>query len=744
MSGFDLWEYIEARRNPLRLSRRAFLKVGMAATGGLLVGGLLPRIGSGKEDDTPVELNPYVQVDPDGTVRIYVPKSEMGQGVRTSLAMLVAEELDADWAQVRVEQAPLDPKYGSLGTGGSSSVRTRWRELREAGAMARALLVEAAARRWGVDPARCRTEQGRVLHPNGRDVLRYGELAAEAARLEPPASVRLKDPASFRLIGRPQRGVDVPDIVTGRATYGIDVRVPGMLVASIEHCPYIGGRLLRYDDTAARQVPGVRAVVEVPALGSGVYRVRPGVAVIAENTWAAFRGRQALRIEWEPGDAERHSSAAYLEQMQTLAAEPGQVVRERGSVETALAQGSRRLEATYVLPFLAHAPMEPVNAVAHVEGDRCTVWAPTQTPEWAARGVAEVLGIPERNVRVFITLLGGGFGRRLMDDYAVEAAYLSKAVGTPVQVVWTREDDLQFDFYRPMAVHRIEAALDAEGRPLAWYHRLVSTSIRAALEGPEAPDQHRSEVGGADLLPYRVPNWRLEYRPLQSPIFRGWWRSVEHTHTAFAVESFIDELAAAAGRDPLAYRLELFDMEARSEGGGWAPPYEPARLRRVLELAAEKAGWGRPLPEGHGLGIACHWAFASYAAEVVEASVDDDGQVRVHRVVAVLDCGRVVNPSGAEAQVISGVLDGLWTALRAEIVLDGGRVVSSNFDNYPLLRQHEVPPVIEVHFVESEADPTGLGEPPVPPVAPALANAIFAATGRRVRQLPIRPEMLRG
>ncbi len=735
MSGHDL--------QPLKLSRRDFLKVGVAATGGLLISGLWPHLGEAGSEAA-AELNPYVQIDPDSTVRIFIPMSEMGQGVRTSLAMLVAEELDIDWQQIRVEQAPLDARYGVQITGGSSSVRTRWRVMREAGAMARALLVEAAARRWGVDPARCRTEHGQVYHPNGTDVLPYGALAAEAASLEPPQSVRLKDPASFRLIGRPQPGVDVPDIVTGRATYGIDVRLPGMLVASIEHCPYINGRLLRYDDTAARQVPGVRTVVEVPAVGSGVHRVRPGVAVIAENTWAALRGRQALRIEWEAGETAQHSSATYQEHMLALVAEPGRVVGERGSVEAALAQGAQRLEATYVLPFLAHAPMEPINATAHVEGDRCTVWAPVQTPGWAANGIAQVLGIPERNVRVLVTLLGGGFGRRLMVDYAVEAALLSKAAGAPVQVVWTREDDLQFDFYRPMAVHRIQAALDAQGKPLAWHHRLVSTSIQASLEGPDTPNPHRSEVGGADLLPYRVPNWRLEYRPFHSPLPRGWWRSVEHTHTAFAVESFIDELAAAAKRDPLAYRLELFDMEARSHEGGWAPPYEPARLRRVLELAAEKAGWGRSLPEGHGLGIACHWAFASYAAEVIEASVESNGQVRVHRVVAVLDCGRVVNPSGAEAQVVSGVLDGLWTALKAEVLLEGGRIVSSNFDTYPLLRQSEVPPQIEVHFVESDRDPTGLGEPPVPPVAPALANALYAATGRRIRQLPIRPEQLQG
>ncbi|MDQ7040986.1 MAG: xanthine dehydrogenase family protein molybdopterin-binding subunit [Rhodothermus sp.] len=740
MNGYEwMQERLEARRNPAMLSRRTFLQVSVAATGGLLVSGLVPSLGKAVAEES-VALNPYVQIDPDGTVRIYVPKSEMGQGVRTALSMLVAEELDVDWEQVRVMQAPLDPKYGNQGTGGSSSVRTRWQELREAGAIARALLVEAAARRWGVASSRCRTDKGQVLHPNGHDTLSYGELAAEAARLEPPASVRLKDPADFRLIGHPRSSVDIPDIVTGRATYGIDVRVPGMLVASVARCPYVAGRLIRYDDTAARQIPGVRAVVEVPAIGDDVH-VRPGVAVVAEHTWAAMKGRQALRIEWEAGDTDRHRSAVYLEQMQALIAEPGQVVRERGSVEKALTQTDRRLEATYVLPFLAHAPMEPMNATAHVEGNRCTIWAPVQIPAWVASATARALGIPERNVRVFITLLGGGFGRRLNPDYAVEAALISKAVGAPVQVVWTREDDLQFDFYRPMAVHRLQAALDANGRPLAWYHRLVSTSIRATLQGPDAPEQHRSEVGGADLLPYRVPNWRLEYRPFQSPLPRGWWRSVDHTHTAFAVESFIDELAAAAGRDPLAYRLELFDMEARTDG---PYGYDPVRLRRVLELAAEKAAWGRALPEGHALGIACHWSFASYAAEVIEVSVDNNGQVHVHRVVAVLDCGRVVNPSGAEAQVISGVLDGLWTALKAEIVLENGRVATTNFDTYPLLRQNELPPAITVHFVQSEAAPTGLGEPPVPPVAPALANAIYAATGHRIRQLPIRAEMLRG
>ncbi|SHK16072.1 xanthine dehydrogenase family protein molybdopterin-binding subunit [Rhodothermus profundi] len=739
MNGYELiLERLEARRRPVTLTRRDFLKVGVAATGGLLIGSLVPHSGQARAE-APVELNPYVQIDPDGTVRIYVPKSEMGQGVRTSLALLVAEELDADWEQVRVEQAPLDPRYGNQGTGGSSSVRTRWQELREAGAMARVLLVEAAARRWGVDPARCRTKKGQVLHPNGRDVLAYGELAAEAARLEPPATVSLKDPAAFQLIGRPHIGVDVPEIITGRATYGIDMHVPGMLVASVVRCPYITGRLRSYDDTAARQVPGVRTVVEVPAIGADVH-VRPGVAVVAEHTWAALKGRQALRVEWEPGEAAAHSSAAYLEQMQALAARPGQVIRERGVVEKALDQGARRVDATYAVPFLAHAPMEPMNATAHVEGNRCTIWAPVQIPAWVARATAQALGIPERNVRVFITLLGGGFGRRLNPDYAVEAALISKAVGAPVQVVWTREDDLQFDFYRPMAVHRIRAALDERGQPLAWYHRVVSTSIRATLQGPEAPDQHRSEVGGADLLPYRVPNWRLEYHPFQSPLPRGWWRSVDHTHTAFAVESFIDEMAAAAGRDPLAYRLELFDMEARTDG---PYGYDPARLRRVLELAAEKAGWGQPLPEGHGRGIACHWSFRSYVAEVVEASVDDEGQVHVHRVVAAIDCGRIINPNGAEAQAVGGILDGLWTALKAEATLEGGRITITNFDTYPLLRQREVPPTIEVYFVESDQEPTGLGEPPVPPVAPALANAIYAATGRRLRQLPIRAEMLR-
>ena len=714
--------------------RREFLTVAATAAGGLLLG-VRPAPPAGAESPAAAGLTAFVEIAPDGTVTIASKNMEIGQGVKTALPMLVAEELDADWTRVRVVEAPFDEaRFGSQGVGGSTSVWESWLPLRRAGAAARQMLVTAAAARWRVDPDSLRTEAGVVIHPRSGRRAPYGALAAAAARLPVPEDPPLKPAEQFRLVGRRIALADISDLVSGKARYGLDARVPRMRYACIARAPF-GARPSDVRDEPALGVAGVERVIPMEATG-GPLGVRAGVAVVADSTWAAIRGCRALGVTWQEDES---AGSAELESRMAAALERGgKVLRNDGDVDAAFATAARTVEAVYELPFLAHVPLEPPNCLADVRADRCEVWVPTQDPADVRDMVARTTGLPAGRVTVHPTRSGGGFGRRLMVDYAAEAALLSQRAGAPVQVVWTREDDLSHDFYRPAGRHRLRAALDGSGRVTAWAQHLANPS-RYAYAGATRVGPEASEFYPDDFPAGCVPNLRYEYTSVDTPIPRGAWRSTLHSSNAFAVESFVDEVAAAAGRDPLDFRLEWVGAPRELPyGGHGGPVFDPGRLAGVLRLAADRAGWGAALPAGRARGIAGHFTFGSYAAEVVEVSLDPAGEVRVDRVVAAVDCGTVVNRSGAEAQVEGGVLEGLCAALYGEITVERGRVRQTNFDTYRWLRIGEAPRV-ETYFVESGAPPRGLGEPPVPPVAPALANALFALTGRRVRRLPLRP-----
>jgi isoquinoline 1-oxidoreductase beta subunit len=720
-----------------KVDRREFFRLTSAATAGLLLTANLPSYAAG-EASAP-DFGPFLQIAGDDRITIWFAKSEMGQGVRTALPMIVAEELDADWKRVSVRQAPLDKKYGDQGTAGSDSVFSSWEPLRRVGASARAMLVAAAAARWGVDPAELVVERGLVSHASSARQATFGELAGEASKLPVPAEVRLKDPADFRLVGKELRGMGNPDLVNGAAKFGSDVHLPGMLYASVLRSPVFGGKVISVDDRKALAVPGVKKVVRIEAIGADM--PWNGVAVVANSTWAAMKGRAALVVKWDEGSRISESSETLSDLFAELGSKPGRAIRNDGDAEAALAASSRKIDATYELPYLSQATMEPQNCTAVTKADSLELWAPTQEPEWAASAAAKAVGLTPAQTRVNIPLLGGGFGRRINPDFAVEAALISKlAGGVPVKVQWTREDDLQHGYYRPASFHRLTASLDGSGNPEAWMHRLVSPSIAGYQRGSDAKNIESSEIGGAVDLPWRIPNIRVEYAYADSGVPRGWWRSVAYSTNTFVVQSFLDELAHAAGKDPIEYQLALMTaMPPRRKGDS---PFEVARMRQVIEAVREKAGWGKPLPEGHALGFAAQFAFRSYTAEIAEVSVSGEGKPRVHRVVAAIDCGLAVNPDGVRAQIEGGIVFGLSAALQGRISIADGRVEQSNFHQYAPLRMSEMP-VIEVHIIPSAAPPTGAGEAGVPPAAPAVTNAIFAATGKRVRQLPIAPESLK-
>ena len=708
------------------VTRREFITLGTAGSAGLVLAFYLPARSAHAAAEASFAPNAWLQIEPSGTVKIWVGKCELGQGVRTALPMIVAEELEADWSKVEVVQGVFDKKYGEQGTGGSTSVRTSWENLRKAGATAREMLLAAAAQTWHVEKSTCRAEKGVVIHAPSKRRLGYGELAAQAAQFPVPESVALKNPRDFRITGTSLPRVDTSARVAGSPVFGLDVRLPGMLYATVARCPVFGGKVTKFDAAKAKAVPGVRQVVQI----------ENRVAVVAENTWAAIRGREALEITWEEGPHAAESAASLRRQMEELTARPLKSFRNDGDVDAALARAAQRLEAIYESPYLAHAPLEPLNCTAQVLKDRCEVWASTQSPEWVHGAAQRITGLPPEAIRVNVTLAGGAFGRRWVPDAAEDAVAVSKAVGAPVQAVWTREDELQHGFYRPANFHRLSAGLDAEGRLIAWSHRYTSASILGSF-APQAPNPEAMELEGAADLPYAVPNVRVEYAVAQSAAPRGWLRSVTHTYTAFVVQSFLDELAVAAGKDPLEFRLSLLrePRQVRVAAAEEAVNIDTQRLRRVLEVAAEKADWGKPLAKGRGRGLAHHFCFHSYVAQVAEVSVER-GVPRVHRVVCAVDCGTAVHPDGVKAQLEGGILYGL-SALHQEITLDRGRVAQSNFHDYPVLRLADAP-LIEVHIVPSAEPPTGVGEPGVPPILPAVCNAIFAATGKRIRRLPLR------
>jgi isoquinoline 1-oxidoreductase beta subunit len=726
------------------LDRRAFFKVAGTAAGGLLIalhldaawgGETAPPAAAAEAAAKPFSPNAFVEISADDTVTLWAKNPEMGQGIKTSLPMIVAEELGADWSRVRVLQADYDPgRYGSQDAGGSSGVSDNWRRLRQAGATAREMLLSAAAAAWGVDRTGCAAENGAVVHRASGRRLSFGELAAAAALQAVPDSVPLKDPKDFSLLGTRVKGVDNPLIVTGKAQFGVDVRLPGMLHAAVVLPPVVGSRVVRFDDRRAMKVPGVRKVVRIDPLENPTY-LFPGVGVIADSTWAARKGKEALTVEWDTREGKGESTESLRRQCRELAAGPGKILRREGDPEAALAGSRRRLSADYEVPFLAHAALEPVNCTADVRDGRCELWGPFQNPGPARQLAARVTGLPEDAVTVHMTRLGGGFGRRLLSDFAPQAAVLSKAVGAPVQVLWSREDDMRHDFYRPAGLHRMEAGLDDQGRLTVWRHHVVNASRYAFRLDPGPPEA--SEVFVDDFPAGFVPNFELAYSLARTSIPTGPWRATLQSANAFAIQCFLDEIAHAAGRDPLELRLDLLgaprDVPYEQHGG---PVFSTGRMRAVLELAAEKAGWGKALPAGHGLGIASNFTFGSYAAHVAEVSVDQ-GRVKVHRLVAAVDCGIVINASGAEAQASGATIDGLNAALQGEITVADGGVVEGNFDQYPCLTLGEVPPV-EIFLVKSDKSPRGMGEIALPPVAPAVANALFAATGQRVRRLPLR------
>jgi isoquinoline 1-oxidoreductase beta subunit len=650
----------------------------------------------------------FLTIDSTGMVSITGYRSEMGQGIHTAIAMLVAEELEADWRRVRVVPAVADPRV-DMATAGSRSVRTQYLPLRTAGAAAREMLLAAAAQRWGVPLAELQASGGAVSHPPSGRRAGYGELVELAATQPVPAAPVLKDPKRFRLVGTRLPRVDTPAKVDGSARFGLDVRVPGLRFAVLVRPPVLGARLDRFDGGAAGRLPGVLQVL--PLEGA--------VAVVAESTWAALEGAKRVAVVWRESPHAGLSSESISRQLRDRSREPGTVARNEGDAMTALATG-RRISAEYEVPYLAHATMEPQNCTADVQADRAEVWVPTQAAQRCQEVTSEVTGLPRERVVIHPTYLGGGFGRRGERDFVREAVLLSRAIGAPVQVVWTREDDMRNDFYRPSTFNRFEAAVDGEGRPVAWYHCIAGQSLRSR-SGPLPDGLDPSSVEGAANLPYAIPNLRVEYCRLDTPVPIGYWRSVGSSQNAFVTECFVDEVAGLAGVDPFEFRRRhLVDP----------------RARRVLELAAAKAGWGTPLSRGRYRGIAYAACYGSFAAEVAEVSLAG-GAVRVHRVVCALDCGQVVNPDTVEAQVEGAVVYGLTAALYGEITLEAGRIRQGNFDSYPLLRLTEMPR-IEVHIMPSAEAPGGVGEPGTPPIAPAVANAVFQATGKRVRRLPIR------
>jgi isoquinoline 1-oxidoreductase beta subunit len=619
-----------------------------------------------------------------------------------------------------------------MGTGGSGSTIENFTPLRRAGATVRDLMITAAATKWSVPRSECEAKKGTILHRPSSRAATYGELVEAASRLPvpDPEKVELKDESEFELIGHPTPRVDIPAKINGSAQFGLDVRLPGMLFALVARCPTFGGKPANFDAPKAKAVPGVRDVFIIPAVGQSMFTAG-GVVVVADSTWSAMKGREALNLTWDRGPAASENSASMYDQLRAAAGNAGKRVRNDGDVDSSLSNAAKKVDVLYQLPLLAHATMEPMNITAHVRAGEAEVWAPTQSPDWVQGTVAQVLGLKPDKVIVHTTYMGGGFGRRYIADFPAEVAQIAKQVGKPVQLVWSREDDMTHDFYRPASCHRLQGAIDAHGRPLAWHHTLASTSIRAYWDQNAPPE--RQEIGGAEQMPYAIPNVCLDFNGVSSAVPRAWWRSVEHSFNGFVVESFIDELAAAAGKDPFEFRRSLLVKPAN-----WKPKNEddvdPARLRGVLELAAAKSGWGTPLPKGGGRGIASYASFGSYFAEVAEVTVTGNN-FKIDRMVAAVDCGQIVNPESVRSQTEGAIIFGLSAALKNAITIKNGAVEQTNFDGYDPLRINEAPP-IQVHLMKSKEDCGGMGEPALPPAAPAVANAIFAACGQRLRQLP--------
>jgi isoquinoline 1-oxidoreductase beta subunit len=699
------------------INRRTFIRTSAAAAGGLLVGFYLPvgKALAAETNNAVAKLNAFIKIDADDIVTLIVHKPENGQGTVTSLSMMLAEELECDWKKVRWEFAPVDRVYGFplQGTVGSQGVRTSWQPLRTAGATAREMLIQAAAEKWGVDKSQCRAENNAVVNSTTQERLSYGSLADAAAKLTPPQNVTLKQPAQFRLIGKPMKRLDTPAKINGQAKFGIDVRLPGMLYAVVARCPVFGGKVAGFDAAKAKAVAGVKHVIQIPH----------GVAVVAENTWSAIQGRRALQIQWDEGANANLTSAMIRQTFAGLVEKPGAVARNVGDADAALAAAARKVEAVYEAPYLAHAPMEPHTCVAQVTADGCEIWMGTQLPSAARDSAVRASGLPPEKVQVHTMYIGGGFGSKGGGASVEEAVTIAKVLGVAVNLTYTREDDIQHDRYRPAATTKFVAALGADNLPAVWTARAICSSFS---QGGLRNGVDREGVAGiADIL-YDIPNVHVEYHEPGLTIPTNYWRSVGHSQNTFFAESFVDELAEAARMDPVEFRRRLLAKAPRLQG--------------VLDVAAEKAGWGKPLPEGRYRGVAAVNCFGSFNAQVAEISIDQ-GKVRVHRVVCAVDCGQVVNPAGVVQQMQSAIVYGLSAALRGNITIDRGRVQQTNFHQYEPLRISEMP-VVEVHIVPSSNPLGGIGEVGTPAIAPAVTNAIFAATKKRIRRLPISLETL--
>jgi isoquinoline 1-oxidoreductase subunit beta len=708
------------------VSRRTFLVAGAAAGGGLLLGFYLPQrvIAEAATAGTDVfGPNAFVRIRPDNSVTLVMPQVEMGQGTYTSMSMLIAEELEVDLAQVTLEAAPPDdklyanPLIGFQVTGGSTSVMAYWEPLRRAGATARVMLIAAAANDWSVDPLSCRAEKGAVVDPATGRRLKYGELADAAAKLPVPDKVALKDPKDFTLIGTPAKRIDTPDKVNGKAQFGIDAIVPGMKIAAVAACPVFGGKLVNVDDSKAMAIKGVRQVV----------RLDDAVAVVGDHMWAAMQGLAALDIDWDDGPNANVSTASIVEQMEVASQKEGVVAHKEGDIAKGMTDSARKVEAVYEVPFLAHAAMEPMNCTVHVREDGCNIWVGNQVVSRAQAAAAQVTGLPPEKVQVHNHLIGGGFGRRLDVDGITQAVAIAKQVDGPVKVIWSREEDIQHDVYKPYFFDRMTAGLDANGTPIAWHHRITGSSVWARWLPPTFKNGFDPDTIEGAEPPYELPNILLDYVRQEPPgLTTGNWRGVGPTHNIFVVESFIDELAAAAKKDPVEYRRGLLGKSPRVLG--------------ALNLAAEKAGWGQPLAPGLGRGVSVQLAMGTYLSQIAEVEVSKDGEVSVRRVVCALDCGMAVNPDTIAAQIEGGIIFGISAALWGEITLKNGRVEQNNFNDYRVLRINETP-LIEVHLVKSTEAPGGIGEPGTIGIAPAMTNAIFALTGKRIRKLPIKDQL---
>ncbi|MCI0389239.1 MAG: xanthine dehydrogenase family protein molybdopterin-binding subunit [Acidobacteria bacterium] len=742
------------------VGRRAFLG-NMFSAGALVLGArLLPAElpGTPGAENAAWQPSVYLGLEPDGKVIIVAHRSEMGTGIRSVLPTVLADELEADWARVKVEQAIGDAKYGSQNTDGSCSIRDFYNAMRDAGATARLMLERAAAAKWGVPVSECQARQHQVVHASSGRKLGYGELVALATQQPVPKKeeLKFKSPAEFRYIGKDVPMVDRDDLCAGRGTFGIDAKMPGMVYASIERSPVLGGRMVKYDDQEARKVRGVLQTVVIEGFKPPIlFKALGGVAVIANNTWAAMQGRQKLKVEWEGGENASYESEAYKKSLQETVRKPQKVARNVGDVDAEFARGGKIHEAEYYVPLLAHAPMEPPAAVAEYKDGRCVIWAATQNPQAVQDTVAAALNIDKKNVECHVTLLGGGFGRKSKPDYVAEAAILSKAVGKPVKVVWSREDDIRFDYYHSVAAMYLKAATDVKGKPSAWLQRVAFPSIGSTFN-PAADYGQGFEMGmGWNDMPFDIPNLRAENGPAKNHVRIGWLRSVSNIYHAFAIQSFVDELAHAAGRDRVEYLLDVLGqprkIDLKAQGVDYTNygkpvdqyPVDTGRMRNVIELVAERSGWAKKKPgKGRALGIAAHRSFLTYVATVVEIEVDDRGRIRIPRVDFAVDAGQVINPDRVKSQFEGAAVFGASIALMGEITAAGGQVKQSNFHDYPVARINEAPYETHVHIVPSQDLPAGVGEPGVPPIPPAICNALFAATGKRIRELPIKKHKL--